>query len=156
MQLRELRPDVKITAYIQNSRLRRTVENAGVSYVVSPNEVIGRMIASATFEPDVSTFLEDILSTTTSADDLDVQEYHLREHHELVGVGFGTAYDVLYRKTGARLLTYSRRSERGWTVERGLGAEDVLAADDYLILLANADCARALAHFLGVEQGRRV
>ncbi len=155
LQLRELRPDVKITAYIQNSRLRRTVENAGVSYVVSPNEVIGRMIASATFEPDVSTFLEDILSTTTSTDDLDIQEYRLREHHELVGVAFGAAYDLLHRKTGARLLTYSRHRERGWTIERGLAVDDVLAADDYLILLANADGARALTHFLGVEQGRR-
>jgi voltage-gated potassium channel len=156
LHLRELRPDMKITAYIQNSRLRRTVENAGVSYVVSPNEVIGRMIASATFEPDVSAFLEDILSTTTADDDLDLQEYQLRAGHEIVGMRFRDAYDAISERTGARLLTFSRRDGAAWHVSKNSDPAQLLRADDYLIVIVNHDAARKLSDYLGVSQGRKI
>ncbi len=156
LHLREMRADIKITAYIQNARLRKTVESAGVSYVVSPNELIGRMIASATFEPDVGTFLEDVLSTTTGPLDLDVQEYQLPSGHELVGRTFEQAYAILSERCSARLLTYSRRQPDGaWHVARSLEPGQVLAADDYVIVLANAASGESVMSYLGVIQGRR-
>jgi len=156
LHIRQIRPDLKITAYIQNSQLRRTVENAGVSYVVSPNEVIGRMIASATFEPDVSVFLEDILSTTTSDADLDIQEYQLCDGHELVGRTMREAYQMISDRSSARLLTYSRKSPAGrWEISRSIDAEQILHADDFLITIVNLDAAKRLGDYLGVPQGRR-
>lgn len=155
LHLREMRPELKITAYIHNSRLRRTVENAGVSYVVSPNEVIGRMIASATFEPDVSVFLEDLLSTTTADDDLDVQEYRLSPGHELIGSTVNDANNVISQKTGARLLTYSRRVGGRWEISKNTDGTPILQADDYLIVIASFASATRLSTYLGVGQGRQ-
>lgn len=156
LHLREMCPGLKITAYIQNSQLRKTVENAGVSYVVSPNEVIGRMIASATFEPDVSHFLEDILSTTTADDDLDIQEYQLSEGHELVGRTFRDAVGTILERTKARLLTYSRSVNGKWEISKSNDDGQTLRADDYLIVLTNFDSATRLSGYLGVKQGRKV
>lgn len=156
LHLREMCPGLKITAYIQNSQLRKTVENAGVSYVVSPNEVIGRMIASATFEPDVSYFLEDILSTTTADDDLDIQEYQLIAGHELVGSTLQNAMEAIAARTNARLLTYSRNSDGKWKISKDTNGAQILRADDYLIVITNFNSATRLASYLGVKQGRTV
>jgi voltage-gated potassium channel len=155
LELKRLNPALKITAYIRNSQLRKTVENAGVSYVISPNELVGRMIASATFEPDVSAFLEDLLSTTTADDDLDIQEYQLIGSHELVGRAFGEAASTIETKTAARLLSYSRRSEGTWKIASALAGNDSLQPNDYLIVLADHRAATSLATYLGVDQGRR-
>jgi voltage-gated potassium channel len=155
LDLKRLNPALKITAYIRNSQLRKTVENAGVSYVISPNEIVGRMIASASFEPDVSTFLEDLLSTTTADDDLDVQEYQLRGDHELVGRTVLEASRTIEEKTSARLLTFSRRGDGGWRLAPSRSADDHLKPNDYLIVLADQRGARAVCTYLGVEQGRR-
>lgn len=155
LELKRINPSLKITAYIRNSQLRKTVENAGVSYVVSPNEIVGRMIASATFEPDVSHFLEDLLSTTTSDDDLDVQEYQLRGDHELVGRSFADASATIEKHTSARLLSYSRRSDGVWRLASARMGESMLQPNDYLIVLADQQAGRGLRQYMGVAQGRR-
>ena len=155
LELKRMNPTLKVTAYIHNSRLRKTVENAGVSYVVSPNEIVGRMIASASFEPDVSVFLEDLLSTTTSDEDLDVQEYQLKGSHELVGRSFADAARELESRTSARLLSFSRRIDGAWKLAGSKAAAQTLQPNDYLIVLADHDGARAIGSYLQVSQGRR-
>lgn len=155
LELKRVNPELHVTAYIQNSQLKKTVQNAGVSYVISPNEVVGRMIASATFEPDVSLFLEDILSTTVSDDDMDIQEFRLVESHELVGVSFRKAAEALEQRADAKLLSYSRRSNGEWILAKGNLASESLRADDYVILLANQEASRKLSTYFGVPQGRR-
>lgn len=154
LHLRQLNPNLKITAYIKNSQLKKTVENAGVSYVVSPNEVVGRMIASAAFEPDVSTFLEDILSTTTADDDLDIQEYRLKPDHELINKTIHQAGDAILSRTGARFLAYSRKNGNGWKVSASIEGSETLQAEDHLIVMANHSSGRKLKEYLGVSQGR--
>ena len=155
LELKRMRPELHVTAYIENSQLKKTVQNAGVSYVISPNEIVGRMIASATFEPDVSLFLEDILSTTTSDDDMDLQEFRLVTDHELVGAPFRKAAQEIEEKAGAKLLSYSRKSGTEWSLAKGNIAAEILQADDYMILLANQEGARKLSKYFGVPQGRR-
>jgi len=155
LELRSVNPNLKITAYIKNSQLKKTVENAGVQYVISPNEVVGRMIASATFEPDVSSFLEDILSTTAGEEDLDIQEYQLTEGHELVGRAVAEASNDLEARTGARFLTFSRQSHGSWSVSKGVKEHDRLQPNDYLIVLANNTAAQKVSEYLGVRQGRQ-
>jgi voltage-gated potassium channel len=156
LQLRQLNPALKITAYIVNSQLRKTVENAGVSYVISPNEVLGRLIASAAFEPDVSSFMEAILSATTADDDMDLQEFRLVAGHPLVGTSCSEANNILVERAGSQLVSYSRLRNGAWEVVRGHVTHDILQADDYLIVLANKSSAARTASFLGVKQGRMV
>lgn len=154
LHLRQLNPTIKITAYIQNSQLKRTIEHAGVNYVISPNEVVGRMIASATFEPDVSSFLEDIMSTTTGAKDLDVHQYRLNPGHELVGRTVREAIDILDRQCGARFLTYSRLADGEWSLCRDCDSSNTLAAGDYILLLNTEVTSRRASEYLGVQHGR--
>ena len=154
LHLRQLNPELKITAYIMNSQLKKTVENAGVSYVISPNEVLGRLIASAAFEPDVSSFMEAILSATTADDDMDLQEFRLLPGHQLVGMSCLDANNLLVERAGSQLVSYSRLRDGQWEVVRGHAIHDILQAEDYLIVLANKSSAERTASFLGVRQGR--
>jgi voltage-gated potassium channel len=155
LHLKQLNSALKITAYIANSQLKKTVENAGVNYVISPNEVLGRLIASAAFEPDVSTFLEEILSATTGDDDMDMQQYSLPKEHPLVGRTCAEAHNILLDKAGSQLLSYSRLINGRWEVVRGHANDHTLEAGDHLIILANKSSGERTATFLGVQQGRR-
>ena len=154
LHLKQLNPELTITAYIRNSRLKRTIENAGVNYVISPNEIVGRMIASAAFEPDVSSFLENILSTTTSDADVDVQEFRLREGHELIGKSVVETMDILATRFNSRFLTYSRRIDGRWRVVKVPENTERLQPEDHLIVLANHTAGVRLSEYLGVRQGR--
>jgi voltage-gated potassium channel len=154
LHLKQLNPSLKITAYINNSQLKKTVENAGVNYVISPNEVLGRLIASAAFEPDVSSFMEAILSATTGDDDMDLQEFRLRSGHPLVGMDCASANNVLVKETGAQLLSFSRLVDGRWEVVRGHATDLSLEPEDYLIVLANRTSGEKTVAYLGVPQGR--
>lgn len=154
LHLKQLNPNLKITAYIINSQLKKTIENAGVNYVISPSEVLGRLIASAAFEPDISIFMEDILSATVSDEDMDLQEFCLRGEHPLTGETFANAYTTLMEKTGAQLLSYSRNSGGKWDIVRGHAWDHVLQDNDHLIVLANHSSAQRTSEYLGVKQGR--
>ncbi len=126
LHLKQLNPSLKITAYIINSQLKRTIENAGVNYVISPSEVLGRLIASAAFEPDVSIFMEAILSATTGDEDMDLQEFCLHGDHAIAGKTFAEAYNILIENTGAQLLSYSRKNNGMWDIVRGHASDHVL------------------------------
>jgi len=156
IRLREVRPDLTITAYIENSELKRTVVNAGVKYVISPNEIVGRMVASATFEPDVSAFVEDILSTTTESNDIDIQEFRLPDGHEIGGMIFHDACELIEEKTGARLISFSRAADGSFELTKNPARNDTVKSNDYLIVLVNLVTSERLSEYLGVPQGRRL
>src|SRR4029079_3721945 len=46
----------------QREELRGTLKAGGVTYIASPNELSGRLVASAAFEPEVALLLEDLMS----------------------------------------------------------------------------------------------
>lgn len=152
LELKTINAKLKVTAYIKNSKLKKTVENAGVNYVISPNEIVGRMIASAMFEPDVSAFLEDALGTSTGDNDLDIQEFSL-EHGALDGLTFDTARQK-FAALNAQLLAISRRGSDGWKLIHHHEAVGQLRREDYAILMVNKSASDAVGSMLRVSQGR--
>jgi voltage-gated potassium channel len=62
LHIKEMCPGARIIVKTSRGELKKTMKIAGVTYVVTPHEMAGRLIASAAFEPEVANFVEDVTS----------------------------------------------------------------------------------------------
>jgi len=62
LNVRALSPALRVVVALQRDELRRTLIASGVTYVASPHELSGRLVASAAFEPAVAILLEEMAS----------------------------------------------------------------------------------------------
>ncbi len=96
--VKELNPKAKLTVLAKDKATMRILEQMGVENVV-PVAVLGRLLASSTFEPSIATFLSD---ATTARKGVDLSEYYA-ENKTVSQVEKETGYRVvaLVDKKGA-------------------------------------------------------
>lgn len=150
LNLRKLYPDAQIIAHISNPMLKETIATAGVTYVVSSNEIVGRMIASAAFEPDVSRVLEDLLSGTEGEDEYDIQQYKVTTASGLIGKTVADLEIILKSNSAGRLLALSNKDG----IDKNPSESKVLSEGDFLIVIVDGKQARNLrTNVVFAEQG---
>jgi voltage-gated potassium channel len=155
LNLRKLYPNAQIIAHIANPMLKETISSAGVTYVVSSNEIVGRMIASAAFEPDVSRVLEDLLSGTDSEDEFDIQQYLIRTDSLVCGKTIAETEKILNDANAGRVLAISMKQvDMQRRIEKNPNSDQIVNAEDYLITIVNGQQASRLRKLLGgISQG---
>lgn len=169
VQLRKQNGTLPVTAHIENIALKETIRHAGVSYVASSNEIVGRMMASAAFEPDVNAMLEDLLSTAyekdrkqergkAGGDAYDIQEYRVGEKSAMSGKRFGDVVQALQNAQAGRALAVSRKRPDAddWVLDKDPDPDRfTVAAGDYLVAVVNVVQAANLMKLLDAGgQGR--
>lgn len=107
--LKELAPHLRVVVAVLREELRETLHSAGVTYVISPSELGGRMIAAAAIQPEVAQTFDD-LSTVSNHYRMD--EFPLVPPNPLVGLEFETAGRQLREATGATLVGFARPRRR--------------------------------------------
>ena len=152
LNIRVLSPTVRIVVSVGRSELRETLRAAGVTYVASPADMGGRLCASAAFEPDVASALDDISAADVKSD---MQEYLLRAGGPLVGQSFEEAERVVRQSSGALLIGYARpRADGEYVTVINPGPGPALAAGDAVIVLGQLANLRRFRAWFGAEQGR--
>ncbi len=155
LNLRKRYPKAQIIAHIANPALKETIATAGVTYVVSSNEIVGRMIASAAFEPDVSRVLEDLLSGTEGEDEYDIQQYKLTPASKLLGKTVLEAEAELHECHAGRLLAVVGIQPDGTRqIDKNPRTDKILVEGEYLVLIVNGKEAKELkGHIMRTAQG---
>ncbi|MDX9758908.1 MAG: ion channel [Bacteroidota bacterium] len=154
LNLRAQYPAVRIIAHIANPMLKETIATAGVTYVVSSHEIIGRMVASAAFEPEVGLILEDLLSGAEGEDDYDVQQYHVPAAARLVGATVGDLERRMRESDAGRLLAISTHTPDGRRIDKNPHPEQSITGGQILVIIVNARQARNFrSEILDVPQG---
>jgi voltage-gated potassium channel len=149
LNLRPLNPKMRIVVALQREELRATMMASGVTYVASPNELSGRLVASAAFEPEVAQFVEDVTSGANAGYDL--QQYRATP---LAGKSVGEIRHDLEAIDGPLLIAVAHK-EGGEHKVLSHPARDVkVGAEDYLILLCNDEQAERFADKYKIKQGR--
>ncbi len=152
LNIRAIAPAMRVVVSVGHPELRDTLRSAGVTYVASPADMGGRLCASAAFEPDVATALEDL-----SAGDVrsDIQEYRLSEHTPLTGLPFDRAAAEVRQHTGCLLIGYARPGPNGeYATFVNPPADAALSPGDAVILLGVLANTARFRHWFGVDQGR--
>jgi voltage-gated potassium channel len=149
LNLRQLNDKLRIVVALQREELRSTLINTGVTYVTSPNELCGRLVASAAFEPEVAQFVEDVTSGASAGHDL--QQFRATA---FAGRTVGDIRRELEELDGPLLLAVAQRDKNEYKVLAHPGRALQVSADDFLIVLTNDEQADRLAGRYQLRQGR--
>jgi voltage-gated potassium channel len=149
LNIKAVNPTARLVVALQREELRQTLIAGGVTYVASPNELSGRLVASAAFEPEVAHLIEDLMSSTVGSYDL--------QQYQAGGLGGLTVADVRTRLNeidGPLLIALAKREGGAYKVlPHPAGAIAIDVADAIIVLATNEQAARMQSSF-GVSQGR--
>jgi voltage-gated potassium channel len=156
LHIRELNPKARIIVRTNRAELRKTMKIAGVTYVVTPDVMAGRLIASAAFEPEVANFIEDVTSAT-DVGGFDIRQYPVSEKH----AGSVSALSKkINEKTKTTLIGIAKKTKVGgitgikWDVMPNPDGTIKVNVGDMVILLGNDEQFKRVEDLLGSKQGR--
>jgi voltage-gated potassium channel len=144
-------PDLRIIAAVRSTELRQTLMNSGVTYVTSPFELGGRLVASAAFEPEVAKLVEDLSSSTSSEESFDLQQFSARE---FAGQSIAELKRQLEEIDGPMLLARCVPAGDDYKVLPHPPGDQVLDAEDHIIVMCNEDQGERMASRWSLKQGR--
>lgn len=157
LHIRRLNPGARIVVATKRPELRSTLTATGVTYVASPFELSGRLIASAAFEPEVAQFVEDVTSGADDDDDegYDLQQFTIPATSSLANLTAGQVMGALRQIQGPLLVGVAKAVGNGhYKVFPHPDEQMPVSPSDSLIVLGNPSQNGRVAQMLGVVQGR--
>ena len=154
--LKELAPHLRVVVAVLREELRETLHAAGVTYVISPSDLGGRMVAAAALQPEVAQTFDDL---TTTSYHYSLDQFPLTPANPLVGLEFDVAAQRVRTLTGATLVGVARPR----TADGGKPAFEVLLTPGagtrlepgwYALILSSLDHLEKLRAWIGVPPGR--
>lgn len=153
LHIKDMNPDARIIVRTNRTELKETLQIAGVTFVTTPHELSGRLVASAAFEPDVANFIDDI-TTATNVGGYDLREFVVPKDRANTVKKMST---LLRRKTNTTLLAIARRDEKSdkWELKPNPSPDVKVRPGDSVILLGNDEQFKRVKEYFQVEkQGR--
>lgn len=154
--LKELAPHLRIVVAVLREELRETLHAAGVTYVISPSDLGGRMVSAAAVQPEVAKALDEL---STSSEGSSLEEYPLVAPNPLIGLTFEAAGTKLRESTGAILtgLARPRAGAPGYQAFQVLmppAVGEVLQTGSYVLVLSQVHDVPRVRKWLRVPPGR--
>ncbi|MDP7265007.1 MAG: NAD-binding protein [Candidatus Thermoplasmatota archaeon] len=160
LTIKSLNPDVRLIVSIAEEELKKTLYSAGVTYVSSPAELTGRLVASAAFEPEVALFVEDITSATAG---YDLQQYTIGEGSFAKGKTVKKFREMMAEVAGPLLVGVAiykpkkgekTESPSNWELKPNPDSALKLKNNDIIIVLGDDDQNDKLYKLIKTPQGR--
>lgn len=98
INIRKIYPQVEFVVILENSDLKDTFVNAGVTYVLSKNEIASKLVASYIFEPAVADYTKDLITSTNNESEYDIQQYKINDTNPYKGSAYGDMFIDLKNK----------------------------------------------------------
>jgi len=150
LHVKKVNPKCRIIVSIKREELRKTLEVAGVTYILSPFQMSGRLVASAAFEPEVAKFVEDVSTATRG---YDLQQFNINANTPAAGKFIGTFTDELKKKTNTTLVAISKPKKGRMGLIPNPDDKIKINAGDILVILGTNDQLENASKYLGLRQG---
>ena len=150
LHIKDMNPSARLIVKTNRSELKETMHIAGVTFVTTPYELSGRLVASAAFEPDVANFVDDI-TTATDVGGYDLREYIINKK--------GTVKNIskeLKNKTNTTLLAIAKKDDGNdkWNLYPNPDQDMLIEPGNSIILLGNDEEFESVEKLLGESSGR--
>ena len=154
--LRQLAPQLRVVVAVFREELRETLHAAGVTYVISPGSLGGRMVAAAAIQPEVAQTFDDL---TTTSFHYSVDEFPLVTPNPLVGLEYEAGAHKIREAIGATLIGLARPRTRvegqpSFEVVLSPPPQTRLTAGGYALVLSSGDQFAKLRAWMSVPPGR--
>lgn len=150
LNLRKDYPNTDFVVTCTNPSLKETFQNAGIHYVVSQSVVASRLVASYIFEPDVASYTEDLITTSSNKADYDMQQYKVTASSIFNKKNFLEAFTLIKESLNAIAIGVVSDGE----TKKNPAADYVLKENDYIILISDGYSKKALEEAFGAKEGR--
>lgn len=149
LNLKKEFPNAGIVVTCKNPALKETFMNAGIRYVIAQSEVASRLVASYIFEPQVASYTEDLITTSISEVDSDIQQYKVLESNKFAGGQYIDAFHELKEKFNAVVIGLVTNNQ----LIKNPAMGQSISAGDYLILISDGHAKKSLEMAFGVKEG---
>ncbi|WP_421773561.1 potassium channel family protein [Gracilimonas sp.] len=146
-------PDMQFLVTLDNSELKETFQSAGVTYVLSKNEISSKLIASYIFEPDVANFTSDLLTSSKKDEDFDIQQFKVIEENPFLGKSYGEAFNLLKEQHNVILIGLTKTEGEQRKLHKLPTDEILIAKNDYLIVIVNGEKESLLSSLFKIKEG---
>lgn len=147
-------PKPEIVVSLQKLQLKDTFKAAGVTYVITKNEIASKLVASYIFEPDVADMNLDLLSSARQEDDFDVQQYRVIANNPFVQKDCDTLFHELKASYDSVLLGISKLKEGKRVLIKNPPAGTLVETGDYLLIMSNGRAKVNLRKVFSTGEGR--
>lgn len=141
--------NLNIVLNCKNAELKETLENAGVSHVVSRNEIVSSMLASYLFEPHVAEYTEDLISTSVMDDDQDIHQFLVNEKNPYLGMKFFDSFVNMKKNYNAILIALVVDGD----LNKDPKDDYIIKEADYLVLISKGESKSKLINAFSVMEG---
>ncbi|MCX2742987.1 potassium channel family protein [Mangrovivirga sp. M17] len=150
LNLKKKYSNLSFIATCKNASLKDTFMSAGVNYVVPQSEVASRLVASYIFEPQVAEYTEDLITTSKSDLESDIQQYRIIDSNEFANKEYlEIFYEIKQRFNAVAIGLVS-----GQGLLKNPDNDHLVKSGDYLILISAGKVKSELEKFFGVLEGQ--
>lgn len=155
LNLKKEFPKLEFMVILDNTDLKGTFSSAGVTFILSKNEIAAKLVASFIFEPDVANLTSDLLSSAEEGteDDYDIQEYKVLPSNPFVNKSFGDAFLQLKTDYNAVLMAIARVEAGERIIHKVPPNEFQIKEGDYLIMVVNEEDLGKIRSNFGTLEG---
>jgi len=155
LNLKKEYPGLDFMVILDNTDLKGTFSSAGVTFILSKNEIAAKLVASYIFEPDVANYTSDLLSSAQSEGDTDydIQQYEVRANNPYLNKSFGEAFLSLKTELNVILIGIARMEEGKRRLHKVPDDDFMIREKDHLIMILNGTGLQTIRDRLGTMEG---
>ncbi len=157
LNLKRAYPECDYIVTLDNGDLRETFLTAGVTFVLSKNEIAAKLVSSYIFEPEVAEFASDLISSVEgSEEEHDIQQYRVIPGNSCIGMTYEALFEKLKKEYNILLLGLSRREEpTGEYRTHKMPLEPLeIREGDYAIVIVNGRSEGDMQRLFGIHEGK--
>lgn len=147
-------PEPDLIVALKNPNLSDTFKAAGVTYAVSRDQILSKLVASYIFEPDVAKITENIMSTSKIEGDYDIQEFYVNKDNPFINKNCFEVFIDLKSNYNIILIAISKFNNNKSKLVISPDVKAKVEENDYLILLIDPKVTTQIHKIFGVNEGR--
>ncbi len=143
----------KFVVILDNPDLKDTFVSAGVTYVMSKNEIASKLVASYIFEPAVADYEKDLLSSSVSELEYDIQQYKVINENPYAKQSYGKMFSDLKQNYNIICIGINKYTENGKALIKSPADEVLVDIGDDVIVIANGETEKIMQKIFKVSEG---
>jgi len=146
-------PNLIYVISLNNTSLKKTFRELGVTFTLSKNEVASKLVASYIFEPEVARITEGLMASAINDEDIGLMQFKIINSNPYINhKGLDTFMD-LKTKFNIILIGISKAVGNYSSLIKNPTNDHLIELDDYLVVMGNPNGKNQLTEVFGVEEG---
>lgn len=153
LNIRRLFPTIGFVVILDDFDLKDTFVSAGVTYVLSKNEIASRLVASYIFEPAVAEYTKDLITSTNNELEYDIQQYRIINGNPFINKKYSIVFYELKEKYNIISIGLVKNSNGKCRLIKCPNKDEQIDIGDDLIVIANGATEKIMRDIFKVSEG---